>query len=139
MDLEGAFLDSEGALLHSLPKIGGHGPSSPPVPTSLRVTIKRKINRIHFLSNMGMKTIAISHRFTQLTSGLFTMRKTLFITIIIISKPSSEKQILKFPTSSKDSDRRFRRNFPIPIAFFKEFELVGKFFKRATKKLENAL
>ena len=35
MDLEGAFLDSEGALLHSLPKSGGHGPSGPPVPTSL--------------------------------------------------------------------------------------------------------
>ena len=25
------------------------------------------------------------------------------------------------------------------IAFFKEFELVGKFFKRATKKLENVM
>ena len=35
MDFEGAFLDSEGALLHSLPKSGGHGPSDPPVPTSL--------------------------------------------------------------------------------------------------------
>ena len=31
MDLEGAFLDSEGALLHSLPKSGeGPWPLSPP-------------------------------------------------------------------------------------------------------------
>ena len=35
MDLEGAFLDSEEALLHSLTKSGGHGPSGPPVPTPL--------------------------------------------------------------------------------------------------------
>ena len=34
MDFEGAFLDSKRALLHSLPKSGGHGPSAP-VPTSL--------------------------------------------------------------------------------------------------------
>ena len=38
MDLEGAFLDLEEALLHSLPKVGGHGPSGPrflrPCPTA---------------------------------------------------------------------------------------------------------
>ena len=36
MNLEGAFLVSEGALLHSLPKRGGHGPFSPPITTSLQ-------------------------------------------------------------------------------------------------------
>ena len=30
MDLEGAFLDLEGALLPSFAKSGGHGPSGPP-------------------------------------------------------------------------------------------------------------
>ena len=36
MDWEGAFLDSEGALLHSLPKKwGAMAPLAPPVPTSL--------------------------------------------------------------------------------------------------------
>ena len=35
MNLEGAFLDSEGALLHSLPKSGSHGPFGPPIPMSL--------------------------------------------------------------------------------------------------------
>ena len=30
MDLEGAFLELEGVLLHSLPKSGGSGPSGPP-------------------------------------------------------------------------------------------------------------
>ena len=30
MDVKGAFLDSEGVLLHSLPKSGGHGPSGTP-------------------------------------------------------------------------------------------------------------
>ena len=39
MDLEGAFLDLKGALLHSLPKSGGAMvPLDPPVPTSLRIT-----------------------------------------------------------------------------------------------------
>ena len=39
MDLEEAFLDSEGALLHSLPKNGGPWPLWSPVPTSLTVAI----------------------------------------------------------------------------------------------------
>ena len=30
MDLKGAFLDSEGVLLHSLPKSGGSWPLRPP-------------------------------------------------------------------------------------------------------------
>ena len=35
MDFEGAFLDLEGTLLHSLPKSGGAmTPLAPPVPTS---------------------------------------------------------------------------------------------------------
>ena len=37
MDLEGELLDSEGALLHSLPKVGSHGPSGSPVPTFLAI------------------------------------------------------------------------------------------------------
>ena len=36
MDLEGAFLDLEGALLHSLPESGGMAPLAPlTVPTSM--------------------------------------------------------------------------------------------------------
>ena len=35
MDLEGAFLDSEGRFCIVFQKVGSHGPSGPPVPTSL--------------------------------------------------------------------------------------------------------
>ena len=43
MDLEGAFFDLKGALLHSLPKSGGAmAPLAPSVPTSLSVTHNTK-------------------------------------------------------------------------------------------------
>ena len=41
MNLEGAFLDLEGTLLHSLPKVGAIAPM-PLVPTSLSHALNRK-------------------------------------------------------------------------------------------------
>ena len=70
MDLEGAFLDSEGALLHSLPKSGCHGPS---VPTSPMSMLKRSIN--HKMNLFVFKEESLSSSSEDIT---FLMPNTSF-------------------------------------------------------------
>ena len=43
MDLEGAFLGLEGAVLHTLPKSGGPWPLWPPAPKSPQAHLRMKV------------------------------------------------------------------------------------------------
>ena len=64
MDLEGVCLDSERALLHSLPKSGDHGPSAPPpgsfVPAEF-ITWNLKVNK--YIAEMWRHKIYIFRTF----------------------------------------------------------------------------
>ena len=86
---------------------------------------------------MGMKTITISHRFTHLTSGLFKTRTTPFITVIIICKPSPNKQVLKVLTPSKSSDPRFRENFLMLLQVGKHRIEIPYYFPHIVSSMHN--